>query len=387
MASVAGQGDFELAQRLALSRLELDETNPRFGGALTGDVTQRRVLNHIVETFGVDDVLSSLAVNGFFRAEPLIGKAKKNSSQVVIIEGNRRLAACLILVGDDRAADQASRTASYDELWDAHGRPAVDPAWVLEFGAGKDEKSLLTYLGVRHIAGSQPWDSYAKAAWVASVVDENTFTIRDVAQSVGDQYNTVERLLEGYYFVQQAEAKAGFNPTDSVRSGRGSVTAYPFSWVYTILGYTSVRKFLGLDEKSPKPALIPEDKLPAAKLLVDAMFGNRSTGRNASVSDSRELGDLASALARPETVAMLAKGMSVSEVKRRSKPVEQQLQEGLADVRERQGEIVNLLTATPPGEREAELHLPGATANRRMASDIERRIRHIVFPEPLDDDA
>ncbi len=53
---------------------------------------------------------------------------------------------------------------------------------------------------------------------------------------IGDQHRTIRRLLEGCYFIRQTIEAGEFRPQDSQRRGRGSVTDYPFSWVYTVLG-------------------------------------------------------------------------------------------------------------------------------------------------------
>jgi len=225
---------------LPLDNLLLDPKNPRFG-LQDRSASQEQILDHIVEKFGVDYVLSSLAVNGYFEAEPLVCRKQPESKKNVVVEGNQRLAACLIITEDKRAANQATRSAKYGALWKKHGQPVIDPVPAILFESKEQEKAILSYLGVRHIASAQPWDSYAKAAWVAQVIETSGLNISDVSQMIGDQYQTIKRLLEGYYFVLQLVEGGEFQPVNSIRRGRGSVTEYPFSWIYTVLGYTTVR--------------------------------------------------------------------------------------------------------------------------------------------------
>lgn len=164
MAEIAGKQITEFP----LNGLLLDKDNPRFGFQDRGS-SQAGILDVIVEKFGVDDVLSSLAVNGYFAAEPMVCRAKKGAKKATVAEGNRRLAACLILVGDKKASNQAARTQQFQPIWEEHGKKPIDPVPVIIFGPDEDEQALLSYLGVRHISSAQPWDSYAKAAWVAQV--------------------------------------------------------------------------------------------------------------------------------------------------------------------------------------------------------------------------
>jgi hypothetical protein len=365
---------------LSLASLDLDARNPRFGGLKSGDVSQKAILDHIVQNFSVSDVLSSLSVNGYFRAEPLVGRRDPKTDRYVIVEGNRRLAACLLLSSDPRAAGHESLADKPREVWRMHGSPVIDPVPVICFEEGDSSKELLSYLGVRHISASSPWDSYAKAAWVSEVVNSSELTVSEVAQMVGDKHKTVSRLLEGYYFARQAEEQGHFRPSDSVRSGRGSVTAYPFSWVYTVLGYQAARGFLGLEDGAPKPNPVKTHNLPRAGLVLRAMFGDRAKGQNSAVSDSRELGDFAAVLSSPEKVALLEQGKSILEITRITQPVDDKLRHGLAEIRLIQQDILTGLSEEPVPPEIAQNHLVAAATNRRAAQAIERGLNAIISP-------
>lgn len=369
--------------RKYLKELLLDQENPRFGD-LEKNSSQADILDHIVEKFGVDDVISSLAVNGYFDAEPLVCK-KGPGDSFTVAEGNRRLAACLIITGDERASRQKKRTADYQRIWNEHGNKAIDPVPVIVFAQAEENTALLSYLGVRHIASSQPWDSYAKAYWVSKVVDETNFSLTDIALMIGSDQGTINHLLEGYYFIDQLIQAGQFNPSDSVRRGRGSVTEYPFSWVYTMLGYSSTRKFLELADKTPVKNPITEPKLKDAGLVVKSMFGDRSKGRNSAIKDSRQLGDLASALADPEKVTMLEQGKAIDEIVRITKPIGDRLRLGLAQVREIQSDLVAGMTEqNVPAEIAVSL-VDLANRNRKAAQDIERKLKAVANPEEDDD--
>ena len=366
--------ELRATELIKLEHLLLDAENPRFGHAVAGGLDQADILDHIVNTFGVDDVLSSIAINGYISAEPVVCRREIGSQTVVVVEGNRRLAACLILAEDSRAARQKSRTSQYRSIWNAHGSKQIDPLPSIVFDGADRKQALLSYLGVRHIASAQPWDSYAKAAWVAQVVKENQLPLADVALMIGDQHRTIRRLLEGYYFINEAIESGEFRPQDSQRRGRGSVTEYPFSWVYTMLGYSTARDFLGLEEREPRTPLLASDKLPRAGTVTRAMFGDKAKGRSAAIEDSRELGDLAIVLGDPDKVAMLESGKSVAEISRLTKPIEQRLREGLTQVRTLQGEIVTGLSGEAIAPELAESLVSISTVNRRTADDIAKRI-------------
>jgi len=367
-----------LETTFALEKLLLDVENPRFG-AQGNTNSQAEILDQIVEKHGVDDVLSSLAVNGYFSAEPMVCRQEKGEDYSTVVEGNRRLAACLILTGDDRAANQAARTLQYQKVWKKHGSKQIDPVPVILFVGREHDQTILSYLGVRHIASAQPWDSYAKAAWVARVVKENQISVADVASMIGDKHRTVNRLLEGFYFVEQLIDAALFRPEDSIRRGRGSVTEYPFSWVYTVLGYKSVREFLDLADDGANEDPIKDEFLQKASMLIHAMFGNRSKGKSAAVEDSRQLGTLASAVASKEKVSWLEQGKTLSEIEILAQPLEDRLRQGLADVRDIQGDLITRISENDIPIEVATDILPLSGKNRKLAIELDKKIKEAAF--------
>ncbi|MEQ8557309.1 MAG: hypothetical protein RIB03_03240 [Henriciella sp.] len=368
--------------RIPLKRLLLDPSNPRFGFREKSG-SQAEILDHIVEKFGVNDVLSSLAVNGYFEAEPVV--CRENGDNFVVVEGNRRLAACLILAGDPRAANQATRAHEFQTLWKKNGSPVIDPVPAISFSGEESKKEILSYLGVRHIAASQPWDSYAKAAWVAQVVENSGLSIADVSQMIGDRHNTVNRLLEGYYLIDQLVEEGVFNPDDSVRRGRGSVTEYPFSWVYTTLGYKAVRNYLELDDGSAKPRPLSEEALEKGALVVKSLFGDKSKGRNSAIDDSRQIGDLASAFASTEKVVLLKEGHSLDEIIQQTKPIEERLSEGLRSARTILRDLVSGISENDLEAAVAAELIPLSGGTRKLAVDLDRRLKNVVTGDEDDD--
>jgi hypothetical protein len=196
------------------------------------------------------------------------------------------------------------------------------------------------------------------------------------ALMIGDQHRTIGRLLQGYYFIKQVIEAGEFRPEDSVRRGRGSVTEYPFSWVYTILGYSAARNFLGLSEDNTekKNPLNPRN-LSKAGLVTRAMFGDRSKGRNSAIEDSRDIGDLAAALANPEKVTLLQKGKTIQEITRLTKSIEERLREGLTEVRVIQGELIAGISEQGVSQELATPLVDLASKNRRTATELERMLK------------
>lgn len=358
-------------EHISLGDLQLDPHNPRFAEFLPSSNTQRDIVNMIVKQFGVDDVLSSIAVSGYFSAEPLVCKEQADGTYVVV-EGNRRLAAMLILSDSDRGQEHSRRREKYQQIHVAHGSPAFDPVPAIVFTEQDSSDTLLSYLGVRHIVSTKEWDSYAKAAWVSRALNTSNLNLADIAEMIGDTRGTIQRMLLGFHFVEQLKAEGQFNPENSLRKGRGSNTEYPFSWIYTVLGFEPVRKFIELDSDPVNIAPIPPEKFESAGLVVRSMFGDSSQGVTPSISDSRQITDLAKVLASPDKVAYLRQGKSVKEIERLTKPLDELLGGALIDVLGNLREIAGRLSEEDIDPSAAAKLLRTVTAIKKQANSLHQ---------------
>ena len=336
-------------QHVGLDHLHLDHGNPRFGGRDGSFVGEDKVVDEIIGQHSITDVLSSISKNGYFESEPLVGAINcRHGAEITVLEGNRRLTACLVIAGDQRAS-------RHKKLHEKYADSKVTtrtkfPVQVYDWNDSQARQRLLPYLGIRHIVGASQWDSFAKAAWVAETLEQNAMTLEDIKSMIGDTENFTDRIVEGYYFVLQVLAKNAYDASDSLRGGRGSFQEFPFSWVYTALGYKNVREFVGLPQKNKITAdPVEEDDLDNAGALLQFMFGGQ--GQNASIDDSRKIGKLARAIAHEVCQEALSEGASVEEALENLKPVEERIIELLRRADKSMGESIGVLSGQTRFER------------------------------------
>jgi len=362
---------------LDIKSLHLDASNPRFGAAAGEFKRESDVLNHIVTNFGIDDVLSSIAVNGFFESEPILvlPRDKKLGGGYVVAEGNRRLAACLILARDARASQHEKRAAHFNKIRAQYGNKPFNPIPVKIFSSEDQIKELTPYLGVRHIAGAQQWDSYAKAAWVANAVDRDGLALQDIVQMIGDDTGLAKKMLEGYYVTQQLIDEGRFDPNHSQRKGLRSNPEFPFSWVYTIFGFKPVREWLKLPG-SPQKNPLTASSIEKAETLFAWMFGQEDSPP--LIADSRELAELAKCIAQPPMMRLLRDGKSVKDTIERSKPKSVILGDRLTRVHELLREIVPVLSEEELDEELALELRPTTKSIKNLAIRIHREIDEIA---------
>ena len=317
-------------QLVPLDKLRLDPENPRFGNS--GESSeQKHILNNIIKNYGINDLLGSIAKNGYFSAEPLV--CKKREGYFEVTEGNRRLVTLLVISKDEIASDHARKCEKYHKLWVNSGKKPISPVPCIVFPDG-EENSLHAYLGVRHISSAKEWDSYAKAAWLSKAISNDGLDVDALSEMIGDTGDAVKKLIESYNVVGQLISSGRFNPENSQRRGRGSSSNYPFSWVYTLLGYSDARKALGLPREYQVTNKEPIDAefLSDWEVVFTAMFGNKSHGKGSQLTDSRQLSWLADTIQDRQKYSLLKQGKSVAEIKELSKPVETQIYDNLVSV-------------------------------------------------------
>lgn len=385
-SSLFADGNNKPVDMIDLQDLELDPENPRFGTHDGRRKDQTDILDTIVGDYGIEDVISSLAVNGYFPAEPVIGIKSKSGKKFRIVEGNRRLAACLVLAGDERAKNQPKRTESYQKLQLQHHQPPIKKIPVIWFNEGESPKELISYLGVRHLAASMPWDSYAKAAWIAQVVDEGQLSLEDISRMTGDVNRTISRLLHGFYVVSQLVQEGKFNPEAAVKKGRGSNADFAFSWVYTLLGYPYVRKWLGISDV-PCPNPIPQERLNDAGTAFVRLLGNRNAKHgNPAIDDSRQISQYAAALIDKERFELLQDGYTLEEIDTALQPTNERIEESMKDAEKALTALLNLIGKSPPTSIQASNWLPRVITLRNLTTVVQHTIMKAMDVDGSRDD-
>jgi len=318
-------------RRIPLKDLLLDKENPRFGGNLSTPEDQASLLDSIIEQHGINDLLASMSENGYFNTEPVV--AVEQDGKFTVVEGNRRVAAALILTNEDRARNHQKIREKWAPRIDQGKIKSLQEIPVSIFE--KKSRELTAYLGTRHIRGNKPWDSYAKAHWMFELMlDSNLeLTIKEAARLIGDQNpNTVKRILEAYILMRQLRDKRNYRPDSSRVNGRGSNADYPFSWVYTSIGYENIRSWIDIagvessDKIDSNTSVLKSDKAyENSEKLVIFMFGSKIQDKMPVISESRQIRLLNDLVKSRESIMALEHGKSAREAWENLRPVNDRL--------------------------------------------------------------
>jgi hypothetical protein len=306
-----GRGHKRPQLDLNIDQLHLDKENPRLPEEKQNKA-EAEILKTLYEDFYLDELAESMARNGYFDEEPLVAIPQQlpeelreadphsqeflalvgnNDTQFTVVEGNRRLATANLLLNAD------SREGLHIKHWPEVSPEIANDLRTLPVIVYKTRIEIVPYLGVRHIVGIQKWDSYAKARYIAMMVNTGN-SIDEVAESIGDKQGSVNKNYLCYRLLAQAKDELDID----LRKAKED-----FSLLLLAVGQANVKQFLGLPKRSKdinfeEPLSVAQ--LPKLKNLLSWVFGE--DGKLPVIRESRDITNLLThVLGSPEAVKYL----------------------------------------------------------------------------------
>ena len=311
-----------------VERLVLDRKNPRLVAVDRG-ATEADVIAQLYRAEDLGELLQSIAANGYLDIEPLIVLAEGES--LTVLEGNRRLAAIRLFREAglaDRIADRVRVRITLPDI-SKHHRRTLDRVSVYRVASREDARS---FIGFKHINGAAKWDSYAKAKFAADWYRDGAVPLADIASQIGDKHDTVKRMVNAIYVLEQAQKAEIFRIDDRVNP------RFSFSHLYTALSRAPYMEFLGLDSAwsryDPNPDPVPDDRFDHLSEVLRWMYGSKEENVDPVVRsqnpDIKHLGDV---LASAEGLAVLRATGSLSEAHESTQPADRRFSEALLRAR------------------------------------------------------
>jgi hypothetical protein len=254
----AGLGPKKIVQHLKVEQIQLDSHNPRLPEEAQGQ-SERNLLEVLYQDFNLDELAFSMAQNGYFDEEPIVVIEKKGG-RFVAAEGNRRVATIKVLLDPKKQAELGIRN------W-----PTLDPKVAKDLSTipaivYRDRDEVLPYLGVRHIAGIMKWDSYAKARYVANMVNAG-YDLTEIQNQIGDKQNSARKHYLCYQLVQQTKNEFDFDIEPAKEN---------FSYLMLATGQGAIKRYIGIPPNLEDLQLddpVSKEKLPNLKNLFSFIFG------------------------------------------------------------------------------------------------------------------
>jgi hypothetical protein len=329
MTKIAGSGRKRPLLNISYSNLKLDPFNPRLPEDVQGK-TEENICYSLYRFFDTEELAYSMSENGYFDEEPLVAIPENlpnvfenftyeefNKSQeyskfindptttFIVVEGNRRLSTIKLLLESELRTKLKIR--NFPEI----SSEVEEDISILPVIIYPNRKEVLPYLGVRHISGIKKWEPYAKARYVAKMVEQG-FSIDAIQKQVGDRSNSARKIYLCYQLIEVAKYEFDLNTEKAENL---------FSYLLLASGQGSIKEYLGIEKRIQDVNLdkpVPSNKLENLKNLFSWLFGE---GKEVMpvIKESRDITSKLSPVLRiPEATEYLKHTRDLSEAYERS---------------------------------------------------------------------
>lgn len=223
-----------------LDDLYLDPLNPRLGRENTGpDVKQSRVLELMLD-WTLDELAISFLESGYWPHEALLVVKEElgGRQRLVVVEGNRRLAALKLL---HSAINGKPASPKWRDIADG-AKPRANLFTKIPYLMADTRKDVSAFLGFRHVTGIKEWRPAEKAEFISKLIDEQKMSYEEVMRKIGSKTSAVRQNYIAYRLLRQMERYDDKISLEHVEE--------KFSVLYLSLRTDGVQKYLHIDIKA-----------------------------------------------------------------------------------------------------------------------------------------
>ena len=354
------------AVKVSVELLDFDSNNPRFTPdkqpSGSGDSA---VVQMLAASADLSELIQSISTSGYINIEPLI--VIDRNHRLVVLEGNRRLAAVKVL----RDPELARLARISVPAMGAEQRASLNELLVYRVASEDDARDLI---GFKHINGPQSWDAFAKARFAARWLDDEhnkkaagqpSMNLQQIASRMGDQHMTMHRMVAALYVLNQAQDKGIYEISDRKKK------AFSFSHLYTGLAYEEFTDYLGMQRPDrtvdPQRDPVPQARSGELRKLLVWLYGSKDRDLEPAVkSQNPDLGRLRDVLASPAAIAMLTERNDLDTAIVTATPADVRFQRHLIAANAELQHAVATLEGFDPGEQ-PELQQIASSAVKRAS--------------------
>ena len=177
---------------LSIDNLKLDVKNPRFSYQSTKEMNQTEIVKYLIENHAVYELAKAIAINGYLlNEEPIVCK---EGDSYVVLEGNRRVAACKILLNPYKflSPQRAKELSKYDPIDDK-----------LRCNIAPTRRDADTLIYNKHTGiPLQKWDKVSQDAFLANLLQSENLSAEQVAYKLSVPASEIRKALRRHSIHQ-----------------------------------------------------------------------------------------------------------------------------------------------------------------------------------------
>lgn len=264
---------------------------------------EEAALEWLISRGELAELATAIAAQGYFPGEPVLvcpcdaddpaaappANEEIRSLQLLVVEGNRRLAAVKMLRNPEAAP---LRKKAFAELAANVDVPPPDTLPVIAFG---HRDHILRYLGFRHVKGVKEWKPWEKARYLVELRRAAAEAGEDasnaaLARRIGSTSGYVGRLITTLLIFEYVHAE---------------IRDAAFSLLTTALSYTTIREWAAIEiQDPPNIESVDQERVHTlATWLLEKQDGGKSR-----IGESRNLRFLAQIVTDEEAISAFENG-------------------------------------------------------------------------------
>jgi len=308
---------------IEVSKLRLDPFNPRLPQRLhQADVSDREILNWMLDDASLVHLMASIASNGFFPGEPIV--ALQEESTFIVVEGNRRLAAIKLLTNPSLASESPKTVFELSEKAKDYGTiPWKLPVYVV---SKRDEVD--NYIAFRHVTGIKSWPILSKARYSYYLFGKKKFypeIFKDIASEIGSYAKHIRRYVQGYDLYLLAEKNEFFGVASVAEEN------FPLSLLTDSFDLPNIARLIRFNPNQALPS--QEIDLENFELLFRWLYEIDPETKSTRLGESRDITLLNKVLGADKAKEKFLDGSSLKEAAEFTTAAEESLQEALKQAR------------------------------------------------------
>lgn len=256
---------------VAVTNLFLDARNPRLGRE-TGERAPREILQYLFTHDKALEVASSIATRGYFPNEPLL--AVKESNRLVVVEGNRRLAALKALLVPELL--EGSLRKQLERL----ARKVVNPELLkrVPVTVAPDRRSTDRQIAGRHVgAPVLAWQAENRASFILDKIEEG-YENEELADELGFTLADIQKARQTRAIADMARS---VDLPDEVKAKLDNPRAKVFTTIGRVFESTVGRSYLKVEPDSNHgikgTTTRPQFLKVFTRLVTDVALGKESS--------------------------------------------------------------------------------------------------------------
>ncbi len=237
-----------------VEKLELDLQNPRFPKHVRdqNDITQIR--NYLLDKEDVLRIAKSIANNGYHRSAVAI--VCKENGKLIVLDGNRRLAACQLLL-NPKLATNAKDKKELEELNKKINKQRLKNIKITIAPSRKEAEKEIWDIHVNRLLKS--WEQLQRLRMYKNLIDDRELNIESAAKEYGTTKGRFANELAKLYFYEWI-LEIGDNAVEIKMRDAG------FNAIERLIISKNGKKLLGYDVSS-EGIVTFEDKKRSEKIL------------------------------------------------------------------------------------------------------------------------